>query len=608
MKLRLLLTTALLITISSICTAQEAYAVYTPANKTLSFYYDNNRIYYDSNTNQMEAETFSLNDVHEEPEWIDRRFETVVFSSSFVDARPRSTYAWFKGQEDLKTVVGISNLNTKQVTDMAYMFSYCLSLTSLDVTHFDTSNVTDMSIMFTNCQSLKRLDVTHFDTRNVTSMRYLFAGCKSLTSLDVTHFDTRNVTNMSSMFSDCPSLTSLDVTHFNTSKVQSMNYMFNGCHSLTSLDVTHFDTSNVTDMANMFSYCFCENLDLSNFNTQKVNTYFCIFSGCIELSTIYVGHEWVIKDDARTSQMFRHCSKLVGGQGTAYTDVYDMTNTVSDLQYAHVDGGEDHPGFFTEKKYGLKVSNNVYEREVTSMNCNNILGTSSAVYNPRTHTLTLNGGTFGSYRRTAVTVTEDFDEDYSLNIELNGKNTLNSNPYYGIVSYRSLWITGNGSIKGDGINMVNGNLWINNCTLDVKSIHATNTEKAQGFWMRGPYAQVSLKSNIYGFETFDLEEDDGLMILVPENGYYDTVDQYVKDGYGNDITGGVVIGNPNGIATGIEQVQSAKYKDQSSKYKVQSSKFKVQSDNWYTIDGRKLSGKPNAKGVYIQNGKKIVVK
>ena len=75
----------------------------------------------------------------------------------------------------------------------------------------------------------------------------------------------------------------------------------------------------------------------------------------------------------------------------------------------------------------------------------------------------------------------------------------------------------------------------------------------------------------------------------------------MKDGYGNDITGGVVIGNPNGIATGIEQVQSAKFKDQSLK-------FKVQSNNWYTVDGRKLSGNPNAKGVYIQNGKKIVVK
>ena len=32
------------------------------------------------------------------------------------------------------------------------------------------------------------------------------------------------------------------------------------------------------------------------------------------------------------------------------------------------------------------------------------------------------------------------------------------------------------------------------------------------------------------------------------------------------------------------------------------------SDYWYTIDGRKLSGKPSQRGMYINKGKKIVVK
>ena len=31
-------------------------------------------------------------------------------------------------------------------------------------------------------------------------------------------------------------------------------------------------------------------------------------------------------------------------------------------------------------------------------------------------------------------------------------------------------------------------------------------------------------------------------------------------------------------------------------------------DGWYTLDGRKLSGKPSAKGIYIQGGKKVVIK
>lgn len=32
------------------------------------------------------------------------------------------------------------------------------------------------------------------------------------------------------------------------------------------------------------------------------------------------------------------------------------------------------------------------------------------------------------------------------------------------------------------------------------------------------------------------------------------------------------------------------------------------ADVWYTIDGCRLSGKPVRKGVYLNNGKKVVVK
>ena len=29
---------------------------------------------------------------------------------------------------------------------------------------------------------------------------------------------------------------------------------------------------------------------------------------------------------------------------------------------------------------------------------------------------------------------------------------------------------------------------------------------------------------------------------------------------------------------------------------------------WYTLDGRKLNGRPSLKGIYINNGRKIVIK
>ena len=32
------------------------------------------------------------------------------------------------------------------------------------------------------------------------------------------------------------------------------------------------------------------------------------------------------------------------------------------------------------------------------------------------------------------------------------------------------------------------------------------------------------------------------------------------------------------------------------------------NDVWYTLDGRRINGKPSEKGIYINNGKKIAIK
>ena len=33
-----------------------------------------------------------------------------------------------------------------------------------------------------------------------------------------------------------------------------------------------------------------------------------------------------------------------------------------------------------------------------------------------------------------------------------------------------------------------------------------------------------------------------------------------------------------------------------------------ETGEWYSLDGRKLSGKPTKKGLYINGGKKVVIK
>ena len=57
----------------------------------------------------------------------------------------------------------------------------------------------------------------------------------------------------------------------------------------------------------------------------------------------------------------------------------------------------------------------------------------------------------------------------------------------------------------------------------------------------------------------------------------------------------LIISRVKGNETGIKDIQ---------KYGT----TELGNERWYTIDGRRLSGKPNAKGLYIVNGKKKVVK
>ena len=346
----------------------EPYAVLSEDNTVLTFYYDNQK----ETRNGLDVGPFySI-----KQSWYEQRqsITTVVFDDSFKGCTTLTNIRyWFHECSNLTSITGISNLKTDNVTGMEGLFYGCSALTSLDVSGFKTDNVTDMSQLFHGCSSLTNLDVSHFKTDNVKNMSDMFWGCSSLSSLDVSNFKTDNVTHMVGMFSGCSSLTSLDVSHFKTDNVIAMVSMFHGCSSLTSIDVSNFKTDNVLYMSSMFNQCSkltsldvsnfktdnvtemsalfsgCSGLtelDLSNFKTDKVTDMGFMFSGCSSLKTIYAGSEWSTTAVTKGNYMFRDCKALVGGAGTAY-DAY-----LTDYTYAHVDGGAENPGYFTFKEGG----------------------------------------------------------------------------------------------------------------------------------------------------------------------------------------------------------------------------------------------------------------
>ncbi|GEM_PF-6298765 len=133
--------------------------------------------------------------------------------------------------------------------------------------------------------------IENLHTQNVTSMKWMFDSCSSLTSLDLSHFNTENVTNMDNMFWGMSQLTELKLDNFNTEKVTSMDYMFAGCTKLQALDLSSFNTAAVEVMSGMFNGCAAlTTLDLSGFNTENVTNTGDMFKDCSSLAAIQAGN------------------------------------------------------------------------------------------------------------------------------------------------------------------------------------------------------------------------------------------------------------------------------------------------------------------------------
>ena len=201
---------------------REAYAVFTESDTTLTFYYD-------ENINCREGDVYTTDKFR--PYllgWsgVKSIIKTVEFDTSFKDYdQLKTTSTWFQDCRSLVQFVGMENLVTTNVTDMAEMFRGCGKLKTLDVSSLDTRNVKDMNFMFAE-SGISDINLQNFSTESATSMYAMFYACPNLVSIDVSGFDTKNVKSMRSMFRKCENLSSLDVSHFNTSNVTNMCAMF----------------------------------------------------------------------------------------------------------------------------------------------------------------------------------------------------------------------------------------------------------------------------------------------------------------------------------------------------------------------------------------------
>lgn len=270
-------------------------------------------------------------------------------------------------------IVEIYYWDTSHLEDISWFFKGCTGLVHIDLSNWDTGNVTKFNSLFSSYNAnqgdmnIQTTGIENWDTSKGDNMGYMFYGCGDLESIDLSNWDVSSNITFNHLFADCYSLKNINFTGWDTSSTEIFAAMFNNCDTLEYVDVSSFDTQSATNFDQMFEYCYTlkeikglENFDttnvvsfyemfnychrltelnLSSFKTPSLTDMYCTFNQCYDLKTIYVGEGWDVSKVTSSASIFASCNSLVGGAGTKFAG--------SDLKYAHVDGGEEDPGYLT---------------------------------------------------------------------------------------------------------------------------------------------------------------------------------------------------------------------------------------------------------------------
>ena len=100
----------------------------------------------------------------------------------------------------------------------------------------------------------------------------MFANCFQLEKLNLIIFKPAQVRDMENMFFTVGSYR-LNLSNFDTRKVENMSRMFLGCSELKELNLSSFHTERVSDMTAMFGHCNdVKELDICGFDMSRIES------------------------------------------------------------------------------------------------------------------------------------------------------------------------------------------------------------------------------------------------------------------------------------------------------------------------------------------------
>jgi hypothetical protein len=470
----------------------------------------------------------------------------------------------------------------ERVTSIGYgAFWGCSGLTSITI----PESVTSIDAgAFIGCFGLTSITIPE----GVTSIGgSAFSGCSSLTSITIP----KSVTSIGyQAFGDCSGLTSITLPESVTSIGESA---FLGCSSLTSITIPEGVTSIGDDT---FSYCSSLTSITLPKGVTSIGRY--AFRGCTSLTSITIPEGVTsIGDDA-----FQNCSGL-----TSIT-IPEGVTSIGEWAFSDCSGLTS----ITIPERVTSIGNFAFYlcSGLTSVLCKSMKpascdGSVFSSYQPRLIIPVGSEEAYASakvwYKFTNRSVFKTFDHavttfadakkiDLDNAYQVGDEKTFAAAATKDLKAYQFTGSAVNGTIYGT----------------EVKGIVPAGT----GLLMSGtegttyvfPLTRVKATADVSENKLVGVTEDTDLSTLTDGNSHY----VYDNDGFRLQSTGTIAankaylslptsdtdkINVSLGGATGIKGI-AADNEDNGA---------------WYTLDGAKVNEKPTAKGLYIHNGKKVIV-
>lgn len=280
---------------------------------------------------------------------------SVVFEGEVV---PSSCAGWFRGATNLQSA-DLSGLNLQNVESTAGMFKNCSALSQFTAPQTQASKLKDVSEMFSGCIAIPELDVSGINAPGLENINSAFEGMTAMQTLTLTGASTgwqldgvhtasyafandvllsqvnaaRNMgaldsaTDVSYCFFNCKALgnssfpyqqlfNAVNMSHyldgagiFNTvsfaiftmDRAQDISYMF--ANSDVNSPVTFFDgNSTIKNAQGLFENCTdLVSIDISVFDTTKIENMSGMFAGCDNLRSITLGQNFAFKGSTTNS-------------------------------------------------------------------------------------------------------------------------------------------------------------------------------------------------------------------------------------------------------------------------------------------------------------------